>query len=233
MKNQKHSIFLIIFLLLPLMVHAVEQIDNVDLFLKLTDLQKAVPPEIFDNILILSYSSEKPVRFVGAAFQHENYGEIHPFARTQKGVYILSYKVPENTGKLVYRIVVDGLWMADPSNSSWCRDYAGIKLSCIEVPPAKAFIELSPVVKNKTVEFVLETSPGKMIFVAGSFNSWDPFMYRMKEVNPGVYTFSINLLPGNHFYYYFSEGIRFLDPLNKNRAVDFEGTEVSAFSITG
>ena len=81
------------------------------------------------------------------------------------------------------------------------------------------------------VEFNVEAPRGSKVYVVGDFNSWDPFVHRMIEGKPGVYTTRIRTFGGVHSYYYLIDGRRSLDPLNPSYAADYEGFEVSRFSL--
>ena len=71
------------------------------------------------------------------------------------------------------------------------------------------------------------------IYLAGSFNNFDPFLYRLRqsEDKPSELTLTLNLPPGTHYYYFVINGRRFLDPLNPNRSVRTGERRVSRFSV--
>ena len=79
-------------------------------------LAAAQPPRMVGDELILSYKPAYPVRFVGVRFGHESWKILHTYARNEHEVFVLDYPVPEGGREIRYRIVVDGLWMADPAN---------------------------------------------------------------------------------------------------------------------
>ena len=66
-----------------------------------------------------------------------------------------------------------------------------------------------------TVVFSLETSPGRTVGVAGSFNDWDPSVTPMKyDSAEHVYRASIVLEPGEYEYKFVVDGEWFLDESN-------------------
>lgn len=233
MKKSNYFLFIGILLLFPMSLPAFEA--TTELHLKIMGTRDAAPPHLFEGSVFFTHKPIHPVRYVGIAFAHENFRDIHLFRRNEKGVLFFVYPVPEGLHSLDYRLVVDGLWTTDPTNPLRYRDAAGVSLSRFEVPPEtpKAVIK-SPVVNRRagTVEFNLKAPAGKSIFLAGNWNGWDPFMHRFREVEPGLYTFSLRLLPGTYQYYFFSEGNRATDSLNPQRGVDAEGYEVSILRVT-
>ena len=58
-------------------------------------------------------------------------------------------------------------------------------------------------------------------------------MLKMKEdaEDPGIYTISLRVAPGKHFYTFVSDGITIQDPDNPHKAYDSRGNAVSFFEI--
>ncbi|MBI5593725.1 MAG: hypothetical protein HY881_25005 [Deltaproteobacteria bacterium] len=54
--------------------------------------------------------------------------------------------------------------------------------------------------KKKSVEFRLQAEPGKNIFVAGTFNNWNPIKMKQTDKGGGLYTITFHLPPGSHEY---------------------------------
>lgn len=65
--------------------------------------------------------------------------------------------------------------------------------------------------KSKRVKFQLQAEPGCEVFVAGSFNSWNPRKNRMKFEN-GVYAATITVPAGRHEYKFVVDGVWCVDP---------------------
>jgi 1,4-alpha-glucan branching enzyme len=114
------------------------------------------------------------------------------------------------------------------------RDSSGLSLSRYEFPESVAAVRLKSPIPHKdgTVEFNLKAPPGRLIYLSGSFNGWDPYMYRLAEIRPGLYSLSLRLLPGTYYYIFRSDGKKHIDPLNPNRGHDTEGYEISVLYIT-
>jgi len=60
---------------------------------------------------------------------------------------------------------------------------------------------------GKKVSFQVTVEPGSEVFVAGSFNNWDPTQHRMRD-NPGSGHCKASLLlpPGRHEYKFVVNG---------------------------
>ena len=187
------------------------------------------PPRMVDDILILSLKPDTPALFVGARFAHEDWKVLHPYAMNGRGVFVLDYPVPEGVREIRYRIVVDGLWMADPANPRTEVDAAGVSFSLytLEKDPVRTIVNPKPDAGSYT--FVFRGSPGRRVSLVGDFNNWDPFMDPLEETSPGMYSISIRVLPGEHWYCFLSDGSRVLDRFNAQTGVDPDGGAVSYF----
>jgi len=79
--------------------------------------------------------------------------------------------------------------------------------------------------KRKRVTFTLKNDPGKAVFVAGSFNNWDPKANQLVDHDqPGVYTVTILIPKGRHEYRFVVEDIWQVDPVNPQSAVNEFGS---------
>ena len=67
--------------------------------------------------------------------------------------------------------------------------------------------------KTKPVEFQITAEPGSQIFVAGTFNDWDPARHPMRD-NPhgGLFKTTVALPAGRHEYKFVVNGEWQIDP---------------------
>ncbi|MGO9411505.1 MAG: glycogen-binding domain-containing protein [Spirochaetia bacterium] len=202
--------------------------------LALNGLKAAQPPQLVDDVLILSYSPDhsRNIRFVGARFETEDYAVLHSFSRNQYGVYVLDYEVPESSRVIRYRLVVDGLWVSDPTNPDSETDDQGnmISLFTIEKEPSRPILNPRREADG-SVTFVFRGLPGRRVTIQGDFNNWDPFVNQLTETEPGMYRITLHLLPGGHWYRFFSDGRRLVDRYNSDTARDPDGLPVSYFEV--
>ena len=188
------------------------------------------PPHLVGDVLILSFKPDQPVRYVGVRFANESWKILHPCALNEKGVFVLDYPVPEGLREIRYRIVEDGLWTTDPSNPNTDVDASGVVFSAytLESEPVRPVInpKLDP---DGGITFVFNGSPGRRVALLGDFNNWDPFMDPLDEAAPGTYSITLRVPPGEHWYYFFSDGRRILDRHNAQTGVTPDGDTVSYF----
>lgn len=184
------------------------------------------------DVLIFSYRQDRSARSVAARFDHEGYRILHQFSRNELGVFVLDYPVPEGVREIRYRIVVDGLWMSDPSNPRVQTDELGMEFSLFtldrEPPRAVANPRFE---KDGTITFMFRGPPSRRVSIVGDWNGWDPFLDYMTETDRGVYRISLRMRPGRHWYYFVTEGRRVLDVSNPATGTDPEGAAVSYFSF--
>ncbi len=214
------------------------------LHVRLKSMASSIQPEIYGESVLFTYDAsiynDNYVRSVGIAFSHEFYRTIHPLKRVvdsvsgeereATGLFFLLYEFPKDLEQLEYRFVVDGIWMADPQAVENRRDGSGHLISLFPIPKMGYDVQNSPergVHGDFTFRF--KDKPGSRVYLSGSFNDWDPFMYRMKEHSeiPGLYSITLSLPEGKHYYQYIRNGKRLSDPLNGAIAVKNDGSRIS------
>ena len=213
-----------------------QSVNLVDMHLKLQMQKKGEAPEFMKDQVFFSYSEPGPVRRVGIAFQHENFNTVHPFLRNEYNTFVLNYDPPEDADRLVYRLVVDGLWIPDPNNQRRVHLPGDITASLFELlekprAPHNAVTET----RNGQVVFRFADEEAGRIAVAGSFNHWDPFMHQLRPESPQAnrYSLSLDLPRGTHYYYFVVDGQRVPDPHNPKMMKTGDGTYVSVLHVGG
>jgi len=208
-------------------------VTSVNLHLHLAGLKRAEKPSIVDRHLVLSVAGA--YRFVGAAFSHEGWRTIHAFEINSNGVFVLALPLPYGDAATVqYRLVLDGVWVADPANPDRVRDPgtgAALSLARFPAQPKTVLGVWDPAVPNGAT-FYFEGEPGQRVTVAGSFNGWDPFIHELEEVAPGRYELRLTLSPGEYYYIFMYRGERLADPLNRRVLFGKDGRPVSALTVT-
>jgi hypothetical protein len=210
------------------------EVKDINLHLKITSLTTAGPPEIWRDYIILTSNPKRQTRFVGAAFSTDNYQTIQSYQRNEYGIYFLILPL-QNDEIIDYRIIIDGIWIQDPENPNSVRDRNGLYLSRLTFPQSQRARKFSPVLKDDSglVEFYIQTSPGKRVYLAGDFNRWDPYMTVLKEKEPGLYSTELSIKPGRYAYYFLVDGEPVPDPLNFQKNQSTIGEDVSILFIPG
>ena len=202
-------------------------------------------PEIFGNGVIFTASSSH--QRVGISFAHEGYARVHWFQRLMipgdmaeieaagrnrrnidpnidSGIMFHLAIIPEGIKNMDYRLVIDGLWTADPLNPLTVTGPSGVVQSRVSLPERpQAVLASAP----GTFRFNFRAPPGEIVTVAGTFNNWDPFMYELRETSPGFYTLTLPLPPGNFQYVFFHRGEQHYDPANMRRLYTRYGRVIS------
>lgn len=185
------------------------------------------------------FTAESTSRYVGIAFDFENYRQIHTFneivsydenGERQSSMYIFLQPLPKNCKRITYRLVIDGLWTSDSSNSNRYFDSkVGTWFSYIDVERPYE-IETS-VTSGHNVHFVYEGKPDQKIRLAGSFNNWDSFIYYLNETDPGRYELDLTLPTGSWYYCFYSGMERLTDPNNMDRVYTQDGRIASVITV--
>ncbi len=226
-------VVLCLFLLLPAPSRS-QSIESPDIetHIYLTTRASSEPPKILGDAVLFSYRPSLPVRHVGVAFRHESFARVWTFSINPHGVFVLLYRPPDGLTELVYRFVVDGLWMPDPKNAERVRQENGIELSRLSIEGAFPIEPESPIVgDNGVVRLSYRGAAGQRVYVSGDFSNWDPFLYHLKETSPGTYVLDLPLPPGLHPYLFVVNGDKTTDPLNPQTMVRGDGRIVSVIRV--
>jgi hypothetical protein len=218
---------------------------------RLLTLTKPSAPEVFDGQVIFTLSSV--YRRAGVAFAHENWAKIHrfrklelplddvaPFAEDSKiprqfyhdsGIMFTVYSPPPDVAVLEYRLIADGLWIADPLNTESRLDTAsGARNSLVYLDPVPV-TRVTGKEDDGRVRFNYHSEPGDTVYLAGSFNNWDPFMYEMNEETPGNYTLALGLPAGTYHYVFFQRGEFHHDLSNPEKVYLLNGRIASVLAV--
>ena len=230
-----------------------ENWETYDVIDQLLSLSRPSAPIVHDNYVI--FSADSGIRRVGVAFAHENFANIYwfrqllvsqdplttPLRTGQKapdeygdsGIKFYVYEIPAQfkENQLEYRLIINGLWTIDPSHSQTRRDpVSGLVMSVIRLPQrAERPNPLNSLPDGVT--FTFYGPPGEIITVGGTFNSWDPFMYELKEGPQGVYTIKLFLPAGGYQYVFFYRGQRHVDPNNPRRIYSADGSIANEIAV--
>lgn len=109
-----------------------------------------------------------------------------------------------------YKFILDGRWITDPSNP-------------IKVPNYVSFKNFNSVYVQPNTKIVLEGfDDAKKVYVAGSFNHWDPKATALSRVGDH-WEKEVYLRQGSYTYKFVVDGEWIIDPNNPNVVKDGEG----------
>jgi hypothetical protein len=218
---------------------------------RLLMIKEPSAPLIYENFAI--FTADSNLRRVGIAFSHENFSSVHwftnllimqdrfgvPIPPGQKfpdpykdsGIQFFVYQIPDSLRELEYRLIINGLWTIDPANQQIRRDpFSGLSMSVIALPHRA--VKPNPLNGLPDgLHFTYTAPPGEIVSVAGNFNSWDPFMYELREGPAGQYSITIPLPPGTYQYLFYHRGQRHTDPHNPQRIYARDGSAASLIVV--
>ena len=85
---------------------------------------------------------------------------------------------------------------------------------------------------EKSVTFTVRAESGKAVYLAGSFNNWDPAGKKMLEKKgDGVYSVAVKLAPGTYQYKFVIDGTWCADPENRDFVQNDHGTLNSVITV--
>lgn len=178
----------------------------------------------------------------------------------------LQKELAQEGKNLEYRLVVDGIWMADPANPLSLRKMNGSLVSYVDlsqVPPppvvspeihvphppsAASLVRLNPAEAAKTATAGSRQArtvilrwvgdPGQEVFVAGSFNQFDPWLSPLRpegndprHPDKTIYAIELRLLSGQYQYHFVINGRPYQDSLNAQYGYDAQGTRYSKILV--
>ncbi len=89
----------------------------------------------------------------------------------------------------------------------------------------KALRTTKTVAPSKRVTFQITANPKSEVFLAGTFNNWDPKRHQMKDIrDTGKYSITLLLAKGNYEYKFVINGNWVVDPECQNWVRNSLGT---------
>lgn len=200
-------------------------------------LESPKEPEITENYIV--FTEKTGPRFIGIAFDFENYQTIHPFmlhkntdseGNLTNSLMFFILERPEFLKEISYRLIIDGLWTFDPNNSSTQYDSeTGITVSKIYINETKP--EITRTTKENGTKFIYSGEPGQTVRLSGNFTNWDSWIYELKETRPGFYELNLPLPIGKYYYNYYLGMTAIVDKSNPNRAYTSDGRTTSVIVV--
>ncbi len=216
-----------------------ERYDNDDLSLNeiLTDLSEVKAPQLHNDFVV--FTADKNARYVGIAFDFENYNQIHSFQlrntrdedyEISSSVYFYVLKLSKDIQSFNYRLIVDGIWTTDPTNPSKIYDVnTGILLSHMDV--TRDIPLITEDISNGLVRFIYKGTSGQTVRLGGSFTNWDSWIYQMTEIEPGIYQIELSLPPGTYDYAYYTGMNSIADNTNPLKVYTPDGKVASRITV--
>ena len=194
-------------------------------------------PIVTEDYII--FTADVNNRSVGIAFDFENYQTIHPFQILMKvdadgkktPVHMFyCYERKHKIENIRYRLIMDGLWTADPLNPNKVYD-EDLNLYFSLVSDLGKIYEYTEQQKDDSVRFIYKGEEGLNLHLAGTFTNWDPWIYSLEETSPGFYELSLPLPSGKQYYNYYIGLTPVLDNTNPDKAYTLDGRSASVIVV--
>ena len=235
LRNNRILYFLTVLIFIGILPVSASNEYSLSIHKEISELVAAKSPVFIDNQILFTYFKKNIyIRRVAIAFASDNYSTIYPFMKNGNNVFFYARKIPINLHCIKYRFIVDGVWMNDPQNSNTVLSSDNFPVSSIDIPQRYFEKPNSPIIgNNKNVRFIYKDNTNKNVYISGNFNSWDPFMFKLKEdiKHPGTYTISLRLSPGVHYYKFIADGVAVQDSGNPLKAYNSRGNAVSVIHV--
>lgn len=86
--------------------------------------------------------------------------------------------------------------------------------------------------EGKRVKFCISAQPGSRVFVAGTFNDWNPTANPLQENSTrGQFTTNLVVPSGKYEYKFIVDGVWMTDPACPQRSPDAFGSENSVLQV--
>lgn len=243
MKKNKFKLTLI-FLLLILsgsvnMLFAEEEIkyNPYELDKLLHEIEKPGAPVVTDDYII--FTADPKNRYVGIAFDFENYQIIHPYTlltvtdedgnKSARHLFYC-YERKHKRTEIRYRLVIDGLWTSDPLNPEKVYD-DNVNLYFSRVSDPGRVKRNTEVNENNVIHFIYKGEAGQNVRLGGNFSNWDSWIYELRETEPGVYELELPLPDGTYYYNYYIGLTAITDNTNPDVVFTKDGREVSKIVV--
>lgn len=86
--------------------------------------------------------------------------------------------------------------------------------------------------RRRKMRFQVKAEKGSSVFLAGSFNNWDPNAITLKQNGDGLYSTSVSLPPGRHEYKFIINGAWRNDEQCQQLASNSYGSHNNVIEVT-
>lgn len=200
------------------------------------EIDRPQAPVITDDYIV--FTADAAARFVGIAFDFENFQTIHPFqilhtydidGKETNSVLFYCYERKHQVSEIKYRLVMDGLWTTDPENP--VKEYdETINLYFSKVANLGEIETITKPAPDST-RFIYKGESGLDLKLAGNFTNWDPWIYTMCETKPGFYELDLPLPTGKYYYSYFVGLVPVLDSTNPDKVYTADGRTANVLVV--
>ena len=134
-------------------------------------------------------------------------------------------------GKYRYKLIVDNIWQHDPSNPRREYDLTGDEISWFRIEDDVPRYTASPEKTGRNLwTFHYRDTHAEHVALVGSFNRYNPYEAIMERDAQGVWTITVQVLPGEHHYCFVVDGVWKTDPERVEKSRNRFGQFFSRFT---
>ena len=211
--------------------------DTYELTNLISTITSVQAPFVTDKFIV--FTQQNGPRFAGIAFDFEGYRVIHPFQikntrdfeeNITSSLLFFVLDRPKDKTEITYRLIIDGLWTADPLNPNRFFDEdTGVSLSRLDL--GGMLPEVTGTKAQHITKFIYNGEPGQTVRLGGTFTNWDSLIYELEEKEPGLYELELPLPKGTYYYNYFLGMTAITDKTNPRKSWSDEGRVTSVIEV--
>lgn len=160
----------------------------------------------------------------------DNWEKRYPLKKSRKepwdGAWVLTFDIENplygarfqlKKGTYQYKLLVDGHYIYDDKASKTIVNKNGEKISAFTLDEDLYSAVKSPIhIKNAKglYRFFYWNFEAKSVYVAGTFNNFNPYSHPLKKTKEGYWEIELQLLPGKYYYQFIVDSSWTKDPMN-------------------
>jgi 1,4-alpha-glucan branching enzyme len=132
--------------------------------------------------------------------------------------------------KYRYKLIVDSIWQHDKENPQREYDISGDEISWFSIDQDIPHYNASPEkVGRNQWKFHYRNNRAESVVLVGSFNRYNPYEASLERDSRGVWTVTVQVLPGEHHYCFVVDGVWKTDPERVEKSRNRFGQTFSRF----
>ena len=154
-----------------------------------------------------------------------------PMTKGKKGVWY--YFLAESASDSIrYKFIIDGIWMADPSNLDRDDDGSGSFLSIARGFRSDESRYISyRILPDRSIEFRRWDDRARFVSIVGDFNNWNPENDILSRDSSNIWRVKKRLPKGTYRYKFIVDGQWLPDVYNEKSASDVTGSVCSVITV--
>ncbi len=190
-------------------------------------------PLIGENYIL--FLATNKARKIEISFSFNDWKKVPMNYDEKNNIWYLIVTNNLKKARYLYMLCIDDIFVPDPLNTNTISDKRGNMISFFVLEKDIQNILINPrYIGNNLYEFFYRDINAEKVYLAGTFNNWNPFEIKLTNIGKGFWKAQIYLPPQRlHAYYFLVDGKVKLDPLNPKILFDKNGNMVNVIDSTG